>query len=239
MEHMSNITVATSVSDATLADVWAARESGGAASEAVFATLREAILSGILSPGARLPEEELAAQFDVSRTPIREAVLRLEATGLASRTSRRGLIVSAVSAHEILEVYAVREAIDGLAARLAAEVSREPYIFELVWLNDQLESQRDADSMARVNLRFHETVAQAGGNTVLLELMKAIHDRVRRFPGTTFSDTTRAETAVREHAEIVRSIEKRDGDTAERLARQHMANAMRVRIAMLHSRAAR
>ena len=105
--------------------LWQAQAMTGATSDMVYAILHEAILSGVLPPGQRLGEELLAALFDVSRTPVREALLRLETTGLAHRVPRRGLIVARITPQEIVEVYVVRENLDGLAAHLAAQ-SRRP-----------------------------------------------------------------------------------------------------------------
>jgi DNA-binding GntR family transcriptional regulator len=226
--------MATVREDDSLAVLWSGRDFTAAASDSVYSTLREAILNGVLGAGARLAEEELAAQFAVSRTPVREAILRLEATALATRTRRGGLVVSAVSPDEILEVYAVREVVDGLAASLAAHVARESDLAELSSLNAEFREAPDARTMASVNLRLHEAIARAGGNGVLIEIMSSIHDRVRRFPGTTFSDPARAAAAITEHDAIIRAISDHDALAAEKLARAHMSSAMRVRIAMLH-----
>ena len=220
-------------SAAILDGLWERRDQDAAVSDAVYRTIREAILLGTLPTGARLGEEDLARRFNVSRTPVREAVLRLEAERLAERNSRRGLVVAGITSDEILEVYAVRQALDGLAARLAAESGRPSDIAQLRWLNDELRTVVGSGSLPeqqRINLAFHEAMYKAGHNAFLLELIRTAHDRVRRFPGTTLSQAGRPEAVVAEHDEIIGAIERRDGGQAEEIARRHMGQAMEIRI---------
>lgn len=205
------------------------------AADAIYATLREAILRGILPPGERLGEIQLAAFFDHSRTPVREAILRLEADRLAERSNRRGFVVGSISREEVLEVYSVREVLDGLAARLAAHTIRPAEMQNLRWLKAQAAqaaAQKDYRRMLDVHIQFHEDVARASGNGMLLQMMQQIHDRVRRFPTTTFSHPGRADEALEEHEALLAALERRDADEAERLARVHMSRAMQARVSM-------
>lgn len=221
-----------------LASLWERRDRHVGAANAVHDTVRRLIVSGQLAPGTRLGEEDFARQFNVSRTPVREAFLRLEAERLAERTTGRSLIVAGVTPDEILEIYQVRVAVDGLAARLAAESARPRDITNLRWLNDRIEAasvEGDHAAMASINLQFHEAICKAARNTFLLDLMMTVHDRARRFPGTTFSDPDRPGTALEEHRSIIAAIEDRQADDAERLARSHMSNAMEVRIRLLRT----
>jgi len=222
---------------ATLAELWDARPFGLPASEAAHDTLRRAIIQGRLPAGSRLNEIALAQAFSISRTPIREALLRLESERLVERSGRGGLVVGEVTPHEILELYAVRQALNGLAARLAAANATTIDLAELRWIHAELQAAsaaQDYQRMAAVNLRFHERIGQATGNGVLLSLISEIHDRVRRFPGTTFAYPGRAAEAVTDHEALLGAIESRDSDGAEDLARSHMARAMELRIEMLH-----
>jgi DNA-binding GntR family transcriptional regulator len=219
-----------------LSALWARRDSAASASDAVHRVLREAILQGALEPGRRLGEEDLAELLGVSRTPIREAILRLEAERLAARAARRGLVVATVGRQEILELYAVRVAIDGLSARLAAEAAGPANVATLNYINEQLHEaslSEDWTQMAQLNLEFHSELAQAGRNSVLIDLVQTVHDRVRRFPGTTFSVDNRASEAVDEHRLIISSVAAHDGARAETAARKHMERAMEVRISMI------
>ena len=218
-----------------VAEQWDRRDRQVGAAHAVHDTVRRLIVSGALAPGTRLGEEDFARQFAISRTPVREAFLRLEAERLAERNAGRSLVVAGVSTDEILEIYVVRTAVDGLAARLAAETARPQDISTLRWLNDQLRDAVDGDpgEMAVLNLQFHEAIAKAGRNAFLADLMDMVHDRVRRFRGTTFSESGRPLRAVEEHDAIIAAIEERDPGRAEAEARRHMTNAMEIRIGLL------
>src|SRR5207248_5189717 len=123
---------------ANLAAVWRRYEHEPVAADAIYSALREAILEGLLPAGERLAELQLAALFKRSRTPVREAILRLESEHLADRSGRRGFVVGGITQEEILEVYAVREVIDGLAARLAAQGCPPTDLDHLAWLNRRL-----------------------------------------------------------------------------------------------------
>lgn len=216
--------------------LWQAQAITGATSDMVYAILHEAILSGILPPGQRLGEELLAALFDVSRTPVREALLRLETTGLAHRVPRRGLIVARITPQEIVEVYVVRETLDGLAAYLAAQFATPSDVAHLVTINEHFSRAAQAGNaveMADLNLRFHEAIARIARNSLLSQFLTQIHHQVRRIPGTTFQHPGRAAHAVEEHASIVNAIQAGDAERARQLATESMATARRIRIAML------
>jgi DNA-binding GntR family transcriptional regulator len=222
-----------------LGEIDEAGTSGLGASQHIHRTIRDAVIRGELAPGTRLGEDDVARRFAVSRTPVREAFLRLEAERLVQRVGR-GLVVASVTPEEILEIYAVRQVVDGLAARLAAEAARPQDIEQLRWLNGRVReaaTAQDADAMSALNLDWHEAVCAAGRNSFLLELMEMVHDRVRRFPGTTFSVGSRPAKAIAEHEAIIDAIERRDAGEAERLARLHMQHAMAVRIQLLRDAA--
>lgn len=219
-----------------LTDLWRRQGRSLATSESVHRTLREAILQQILGPGTRLAEEDLAGGFGISRTPVREAILRLEAEGLAERSSGRTAFVTEISPREIVEIYEVRGAIDGLSAELAATRIEPPALSGLEWTNQQMRDageQGDFVTMARLNLEFHEQLATASGNAFLLQMLVAVHDRVRRFPGTTFAHGERWREAVEEHDALLTALRSHDSEASARLARAHMNRSRDVRIATL------
>jgi DNA-binding GntR family transcriptional regulator len=221
-----------------LGDLWRRRGPSGSVADAVHGTLRKAIISGVLQPDSRLAEEDLARQFKVSRTPIREAMLRLEVEHLVERQPRRGLVVALVTREEVLELYVVRVSLDALAARLAAVTAGPLDIASLRAMQERIRHvQHDTDplTLARMNVELHETICRIGRNGVLIDLMINVHDRIRRFPGTTLADPVRALASVDEHDEIIAAIANHDPDSAERLAAEHMTAAMNVRIGMLAS----
>lgn len=221
-----------------LSGLWHKFENEPVAAEAIFTTLREAILSGVLSPGEHLREVQLATLFRRSRTPVREAILRLESEQLTQRDARRGFVVRRISNENVLEVYAVRGILDGLAARLAAQGILPAEIEHLRWISERLREaagRHDFGSMGALNIEFHESICRASRNSMLLQFMREIHDWVRRFPQTTFAFRGRAEPALDEHDTLIDAIERRDPDEAERIARMHMDRALQVRVAMLHA----
>jgi DNA-binding GntR family transcriptional regulator len=217
-------------------DLWNERRSQEGSADAVYATLREAILSRSLRPGHPFAEEDLAQIFEVSRTPIREAILRLESEHLIDRRGRRRLSVSEISPEEVLEIYDVRVAQDSLAAELAAEHATPPEIAQLKWANDQMReagAEGDMVRMAMLTLEFHDWMAQGGRNSFLLDQLREVRDRVRRFERTTFEHPGRWRVAIEEHDAIVAAIEARDPARAGRAARDHMLNSKKVRLAMV------
>jgi len=219
-----------------LSRLWARRVPNGAASDMVYQVLREALITRVIPPGQRLAEEHLARLFDVSRTPVREALFRLEAEGFAERIPRRGLVASQITPREIVDVYVVRESMDGLAAELAAQHATAADLLQLTDINERFTEAatlQDLDQQATLNLQFHEALAQASHNAFLLDMIKQIHHRVRRFPGTTFAQEGRAAEAAEEHRRLIQAIRERDTLRARRLAAEHMAAARRIRIAML------
>ena len=216
--------------------LWDQQIVDGATSDVVYRALHEAIVMSILPAGQWLGEVQLARLFEVSRTPVREAILRLEADHLAVRIPRRGLVVSKITPQETIDVYVVREAIDGLAAALAAEMATPAEISNLEWINEQFAraaEEGDFDALAEINLRFHETLAAASRNALLISFVKHIHRLVRRFHSTTFSHPGRAAEAVAAHRDLVQAIADRDAERARAIAMQDMATARRIRVAML------
>jgi DNA-binding GntR family transcriptional regulator len=219
-------------------DLWRRQGTGLSTSEAIYATLRKAIVEGALPAGERLGENQLAAVFRRSRTPIREAILRLESERLVEHLPRKGLVVASISREEILQIYAVRVELDALSARLAAEGIPATELDHLVWLNDRVRhsaEQKDYDNVLNLSLEFHEAVCRAGRNALLLHFMQQIHDRVRRFQKTTLSYPGRSHEAVEEHDALLDAIRRRDPEAAERIARGHIVRAMQLRIAMQQS----
>lgn len=219
-----------------LADLWERRDRSSVVADAAYQTLHEAIIQGILTPGARLAEEDLASRFAVSRTPIREAILRLESEGLAERSSRKGLTVARVTLAEIVETYVVRQTLDGLAARLAAENATPTEVATLRWLNDQMREAGalSLEDFSRINYAFHAALYKASHNVYLQELMVTAYNRVRRYPGTTLADLDRQRVVVAEHDEEIDAIERRDAEHAEQLARRHISHALEVRKLLLY-----
>ena len=210
------------------------REAGLPLSEAVFRALCRALRAGLYRPGDRLREEDVAQRLKVSRTPVREALGRLMAKGFLQPAGGRGLIVRSLDTAEVLELYAMREILEGAAARLAAQHASPPEIDALADLEESFEAHADdAVAMARLNRSFHETIVRAARNRYLDSALEELQDGIALLGTTTFSIAGRPSTAAREHRALIDAIAARDPDRAETLARSHIQEALRSRLKLL------
>ena len=208
----------------------------GRTTEAVTDALREAILDGVMPPNAWLREDELAAAFKVSRTPVREALRRLADEGLAVKTTNHGTVVAPLSLEDILALYVVREDLEGLAGRLAAVRCPPGLVEQLDEIGERMRKAADDDdvpSLARLNLEWHRALREGAANIYLGRFLGQVEHAVRRLPSSTMSHPGRAGEVVCEHDAVVRAIEARDGEEAERRARAHMRRAREIRVAVL------
>lgn len=198
-----------------------------------YEQLKEAIYLGDLQPGQQLVETALAQSFRVSRTPIREALARLEQDGLVVRT-RNGLAVRERTPGEVLDIYEVRVLLESAAGRTAAERRTNNDIFELRQAHRRYIAAGEKDQQERVlvNRRFHATVWEAAHQPALADLLRRIELQLGRFPITTLSYPGRWETSIEEHEALVAAIENRDGDKAAEIAGQHFTAARDIRLAL-------
>jgi DNA-binding GntR family transcriptional regulator len=194
----------------------------------VYRSLKEQIVSGTLAPDTRLIELAIAADFGVSRTPVREALKRLAAENLVLADPARGMVVHAPDAREIEDVFVVREALDALAARLAA---RRITPSELGRLRVILESMSDAivagkrEAVVVANMRFHDVIYGAAGNGMLERLGRDLREFVRRFTTLPFASPERVNDVLTEHRAIVAALEAHDPEAAEAASREHLSAA--------------
>jgi DNA-binding GntR family transcriptional regulator len=212
---------------------------GASAADAVYGILREAITSGQLEAGVALVEEQVARQVGVSRTPVREALLRLESEGLALRVPRRGLVVRALSEHEVREVYAVRAALEALAGRWAASEALPSDIAHLRLINQRLREAMSVGQAARIPLltnEFHQALGAAAHNGMLSRFIMQCQDWTRRVGTSTVALPARTAAALDEHERLIDAIEARDADAAERLAREHISTGRQFQLAVLRER---
>ena len=208
---------------------------GGSAADGIHDTIAEAIVSRALPAGWRLREENLASIFAVSRTPVREALMRLESERLVTRSRRSGLVVADVSAEQVLELYVIREALDGVAARQAARYHAPVDIATLEEINVRMQIAADADDfsrMAELNVDFHTALARASRNEMLQQFVAQVNQAVRRYRGTTFAQPGRAREAILEHEQIIEALRGQDEQRAEEAARRHMRHALLIRLQM-------
>jgi DNA-binding GntR family transcriptional regulator len=219
-----------------------ARGGGVALGEAVFRSLCEALQAGSYRAGDRLREEEVAQRLKVSRTPVREALGRLAARGFVEPAGGRGLIVRNLDISEVLELYAMREIMEGAAARLAAEHASATEVDALRDIEQAFVEASETDAgmagemareMARLNRAFHEAICRAARNRYLDNASGELQDWIALLGPTTFTVTGRPSTSHGEHQAIIEAIAARDGDKAEQLARAHIREALRCRLKLL------
>ncbi|WP_417720981.1 GntR family transcriptional regulator [Salipiger sp.] len=195
-----------------------------------YALILEAIDQGVYRPGDRLVESELAERFGVSRTPIREALQRLETQSLLARDGR-SLIVASLDHNQMAELYVVRTELEGLAARLAARHAAEE---EISVLRDMVEDDRalldDPSALARANRRFHKMIHLASHNRYLVQQLDLVHRSMALMATTSLAAQGRGEVALAEHRAIVEAIGRRDEDAADRAVREHISVAFVTRL---------
>ncbi|MEM7562050.1 MAG: GntR family transcriptional regulator [Pseudomonadota bacterium] len=209
-------------------------KTGQSRADEVQQRIRVGIRNGRYQPGARIREAEVAEWLGVSRTPVREALRRLEADGLVSFEPWRGVVVAELDRQAVGELYAMRGILEGAAARMAARYIDDAEIDLLELLLQQAdEVAEDAEKLARINRRFHQTLSAAARNRYLLQSMNQQENGLALLNGTTFSVPGRAVTAAEEHRAIVEAIRARDPEAAERAARAHIANAQHARLRLI------
>jgi DNA-binding GntR family transcriptional regulator len=198
-----------------------------------YEKLKGAILQGELQPGQPLVETALAAWCGVSRTPIREALRRLQQDGLIDR-NERGMAVRERSPEEILDIYDTRLVLEAMAGRVAAD-RRTPYDLRTLrlWLDRGREvPASDTVGMVEVNQNFHSAGWRASHNESLIDLLERLNLHLARYPGTTLSAPGRWDAARQEHQALTDAIEKRDGDAAHEIALGHFVRARDIRRAL-------
>lgn len=194
----------------------------------VYEAIREAITATNLyemdEPDLRLDERELAARLGVSRTPIREALVRLEHEGLVDSVPRRGYYIARKSKAELLEIISVWAALEGMAARLVALACSDEKIATLREIFATFDGERLAaklDEYSEANLRFHQRMIELSGNETLRRTADGILVHMRAIRHRTIGEDHRFERSIVDHMHIIEAIERRDAEAAERLVRDH------------------
>lgn len=199
-----------------------------------YERIKAAIETGDLAPGSRVREVELARELGISRTPVREALRRLEGDGLITHAPRRGTIVAELDHQAIIELYSMREVLESTAAGLAARHASEAEIDELT---DIVETEADyldqPRELARLNKAFHGMLYHAAHNRYLLKALFALSDAMTLLGGTTMAVDGRPITAHEEHRIIVAALRAHDRDAAMEGAARHIRQAHRTRLKLL------
>lgn len=196
-----------------------------------YSLILDAIERGDYKPGDRLVESEMAERLGVSRTPVREALQRLETQGMLTRDGR-SLIVASLDHNQLAELYSVRTELEGLAARLAARhaADEEVRVLQGMVAEDRKLLGGDPRALSRANKRFHRLIHLASHNRFLVQQLDLVHRSMALMASTTFAAEGRDEVALDEHEAIVRAIAARDGDAAYHALKSHISKAFETRL---------
>ncbi|MEW9078887.1 GntR family transcriptional regulator [Terrisporobacter glycolicus] len=193
--------------------------------DVVFENLRTAILEGNLKAGQRLMEVQLAEQLGVSRTPIREAIRKLELEGLVVMLPRKGAYVANMSFKDLIDVLEIRASLEGLAASLASERLRDEDIVELERVAKEFEKsvrETDIDNVLKKDVEFHEKIFLMANNKKLYHLITSLWEQVHRFRVTYVSNYEASLSLVDEHNRILEAIKSGDSELAKKYATEHI-----------------
>ncbi len=196
--------------------------------EIVFEAIREAIINGVLKPGERLMEIQLADEMGVSRTPVREAIRKLELEGFVVMIPRKGAYVAGLSMKDIADVFEIRAALEGLAAGLAAERITEEELEELERLLVRIGEciySNDLNAVIEQDTEFHDVLFRATRNERLVQIVSNLREQIQRYRTASLSSPGRMKLALEEHKQIVEALSERNVEKAQRLAREHIENA--------------
>lgn len=201
--------------------------------ELVLDAIRNAIMNGALQPRERLMEIQLAEELGVSRTPIREALRKLELEGFIVMVPRKGAYVADLSFKDIADVFEIRAALEGLAAGLAAERITEDELDAMERLlvgKQEAITSGDIDRLVEVDTSFHELMYKASRNERLATIISNLREQIQRFRLTSLSFPGRNKESLQEHKQLVEAIQARDSQLARQLAQEHIENAENVLI---------
>lgn len=199
--------------------------------DAAYQSLIAAIRSGDYAPGDRLREEDVAQRLTLSRTPVREALRRLENNGIVEHRPRIGAVIRRLSHTEVVELYEMRVVLEGTAARMAAQHGSQAEFDALSAMNDQIEAQRAAPHVcAAINQDFHQALYLAARNRFLMSSAGAINNALLLLGPTTYTDPQRIDTILAQHDDILTALRDRDGTAAEAAAEAHLQTSLRYRL---------
>ena len=191
----------------------------------VFKTLREAIITGDLQPGERLMEIKLANELGVSRTPVREAIRKLELEGLVIMTARKGAEVAPINEKDLREVLEIRRPLESLACELACRHVRESDLRKLRTINSEIDEAIDAENIELItqkDVEFHEAINEMTDNQRLVQMLHQLKEHIFRYRFEYIKEMKNKKVIVDEHNRIIESIASKDADLASREIERHI-----------------
>lgn len=193
--------------------------------DVIFNTLREAIIVGELKPGERLMEVQLAEKMGVSRTPVREAIRKLELEGLVEMLPRKGAHIADLSVKDIMDVLEVRATLDGLASSLSASRISEDEIKELRHVHSQFINYVEKENLQgsiKKDVEFHDIIYRSSRNDKLIQISNNLREQIQRFRVIYIKDYSSTRELIKEHNEIMDAITARNSDAAMKSAQTHI-----------------
>lgn len=201
-------------------------ENNSSKSEKVYKILQDDIMERRFLPGQRLVERELIEKLGVSKTPVREALARLKRDGLVEGTLHRSIVVSRILRKDAVEIYDLREILEGLAARGAAEKitpEKAKEIHSIIQLSEECIKKNSHKEYAPLDLQFHNLIGIISENERLCEMMQRLHYQIRILMSTSITLLGRGvRVSLNEHKKIVKEIVNRNPDLAEKMAKEHI-----------------
>jgi DNA-binding GntR family transcriptional regulator len=196
----------------------------------VYQYIKQAIVNGNYKSGERIIERELADQLKVSRTPIREALFRLESQGFVKTLPRKGVVVSKLSPDEIIEIFTILSALEGLAMKLAAQKANQQHKEELDQICKEIEQALEQSSQNKGNwAKFHfdinDVVCRAAKSPRLAEMLDGLSDYIKAFVHVGYELPGRMRKAMEEHLDLAKAVRNGEEDLAESLTRIHLENS--------------
>jgi DNA-binding GntR family transcriptional regulator len=207
-------------------------------SEETYSEIRRALITGVFQPGQRLSEPELALRFRTSRSPIREALVRLEHEGFVERTPNARIRVAALDIEDLKQLYVLRASIEGLAARLATPLLRTVDLERMAATADEMDrcvKKRDAAGAIAAGQDFHDVIMAECGNRPLVQVLDGLRARISRYRGVVASFSEYDPERVAEHRRILRAMYQRNPEAAELAMIRHVDRSADVLIARLRA----
>ena len=196
----------------------------------VFTKIREDILAGVYKENEELKEVTLGQELGVSRTPVREALRRLELEGLVSIIPNKGAYVTGITRKDIHDIYAIRSYLEGLCAKWACRYITEEQIEaldETIYLSAFHARRSHHKQLVMLDNKFHDLIYKASGSKILNHVLSDFHHYVERIRKVSLSSTNRASKSIAEHEAILEAIKQRDEELAESLAHEHIMNTIK------------
>lgn len=193
--------------------------------EIIYEYLRQAILDGLFKPGDRLVERDIAEKLNASRTPVREALRKLESEGFVTYLTRKGMVVKGVNLDEIDEIYSIRKELECLSIRYAIKNITEEQVAELRRIVAALDRGEQGDDTEHTAMKLHDfddLILSAANAPTLAAFLRSLYDTLKRYKQLNLSAKPRRTEAVGEHKEILQAIIDRDEQRAETLVRLHV-----------------